>query len=351
LKKHQVKFEILRTGTGIDENGIKVPLANSTGFLMGVKACTTTESTARPGTVGRFAPSPTGPLHAGSLVAALGSWLMARRDGGRWLLRMEDLDAPRVVPGCADDILRTLESLGFAWDGEVVCQSRRTEAYRAAFERLAADGAAYPCGCTRAEIARAATAPHDGDDELPYPGGCRGGLPPGKAPRAWRVRVGSEPVRFEDALMGTQAFDLASTCGDFVVKRADGLFAYQLAVVVDDAWQGVNQVVRGADLLGSTPRQIHIQRLLGLPTPAYAHLPLVAAPGGGKLSKRDSAVSLASGCDPARDGGSLLASALAFLGQPVPPDAARRRGPEILAEALAAFDPARIPRTGGPFPS
>ncbi len=300
---------------------------------------------------GRFAPSPTGPLHAGSLVAALGSYLFAKRDGGRWLLRIEDLDTPRVVPGCVDDILRTLEALGFGWDDEIVFQSRRAGAYQAALERLTAGGSVYPCGCSRAEIARASSAPHDGDDEVPYPGTCRRGLPPGKPARAWRVRVGSEPVRFRDAVMGERAYDLAAACGDFVVRRADRIFAYQLAVVVDDEWQGVNQVVRGVDLLGSTPRQIHLQRLLGFPVPEYAHLPLVTAPGGGKLSKRDSAVSLATGRQLSDEGGALLAAALAFLGQPIPADAARLPGRELLARAVAAFDPALIPRTGGAFPT
>jgi glutamyl-Q tRNA(Asp) synthetase len=300
---------------------------------------------------GRFAPSPTGPLHLGSLVAALGSYLFARQGGGRWLVRMEDLDAPRVVPGCADDILRTLETLGFEWDGDVVSQGTRTDAYRDALDRLTESGSAYPCGCSRAEIARAATAPHPGDEELPYPGTCRRGLPPGKAARAWRVRVGPGPVRFTDRVQGAQSFDLSAACGDFVVRRADGLFAYQLAVVVDDAWQGIDQVVRGADLLSSTPRQIHLQRLLGQTTPDYAHLPLVAAPGGGKLSKRDSAVSLAAGRDLSRDGAPLLAGALAFLGQFVPPCAAKLSCRELLRVAVAAFDPTRIPKAGGPFPS
>jgi glutamyl-Q tRNA(Asp) synthetase len=285
------------------------------------------------------------------LVAALGSFLYARRAGGRWLLRMEDLDAPRVVPGCADDILRTLETLGFEWDGAVVSQRPRTGAYRDALDRLKAAGAAYPCGCSRAEIARAATAPHPGEDEIPYPGTCRGGLAPGKAARAWRVRVDPEPVRFLDLVQGAQSFDLAFTCGDFVVRRADGLFAYQLAVVVDDAWQGVDQVVRGADLLSSTPRQIHLQRLLGYPTPDHGHLPLVSAPGGGKLSKRDNAISLAAGRDLSHDGASLLAGALAFLGQFVPPSAGRLPCRELLAVAVASFEPSRIPKTGGPFPS
>jgi glutamyl-Q tRNA(Asp) synthetase len=316
---------------------------------MGGNSDSGTAGAAGGGVVGRFAPSPTGPLHFGSLVAALGSFLFARRAGGRWLLRMEDLDTPRVVPGCADDILFTLSALGFAWDGEVVFQSARTGAYAEALARLAGSGDAYPCGCSRAEIARAATAPHDGEDEVPYPGTCAGGMPPGKVPRAWRVRVGAGPVVFRDAVLGDRSFDLPSSCGDFVVKRADGLFAYQLAVVVDDAWQGVNQVVRGADLLSSTPRQIRLLRLLGLPVPGYAHLPLVTAPGGGKLSKRDSAVSLAAGGDLAARGPRLLLAALRFLGQQEPAGAEGLTCREILESAAAAFDVSRIPRTGGPF--
>lgn len=300
-----------------------------------------------PDIVGRFAPSPTGPLHLGSLVAAVGSYLLAKRAGGRWLLRMEDLDTPRLVPGMADDILRTLAGLGLDWDGEVLWQSRRGAAYQAALERLVADGWCYPCGCSRAEIARAGSAPHDGDGELVYPGSCRDGLPAGRPPRAYRVRVGTEPVCFTDLLVGPTCYNLATLCGDFVVKRADGLFAYQLAVVVDDAAQGVNQVVRGADLLSSTPRQIYLQRLLGLPTPCYAHLPLVTDPGGGKLSKRDNAVSLAAGCDLGRSGPGLLLAALAFLGQCPDPALAGASPRDILAWATAHFDPAAIPRHGG----
>ena len=298
--------------------------------------------------VGRFAPSPTGPLHSGSLVAAVGSYAMARRAGGLWLLRMEDLDTPRVVPGVADDMFRTLESLGFAWDGEVMWQSRRSDAYEAALERLLASGDAYPCGCSRAEIARAATAPHDDEGELAYPNICRNGLPPGREARSYRVKVGAEPISFHDLVVGEKSYDLARVCGDFVVKRADGLFAYQLAVVVDDAAQGVNQVVRGADLLSSTPRQIHLQRLLGYDTPVYAHLPLVTGPGGAKLSKRDSAVSLAAGRDLARDGGRLIFTALRFLGQRPPVPLAGAPGREVLAWAANHFDLSLVPLLASP---
>jgi len=293
--------------------------------------------------VGRFAPSPTGPLHFGSLVAAVGSYLFARRVGGRWLLRIDDLDTPRVVPCMADDMLRTLEHLGFRWDGEVVRQSSRFEAYRTALDRLIRQGDAYPCGCSRAEIARIASAPHAGDGSVIYPGLCREGLPEEKAPRAIRVRVPDEVIVFRDAVAGEYRQDLAAECGDFVVQRADGPFAYHLAVVVDDAEADVNQVVRGADLLDSTPRQIWLQRLLGFPEPAYAHLPLVTNPDGSKLSKRDNAVSLAAGLGRPGTGSALLIAALRFLGQSPPACLERAPCDEILTWGIAGFDPALIP--------
>ncbi len=304
----------------------------------------------RPTTIGRFAPSPTGPLHLGSLVTALGSYLLARQGGGQWLLRIEDLDTPRVVPGVADDMLRTLEILGFQWDGEVLWQSRRGAAYAAALGRLLNDDSVYPCGCSRAEIARIATAPHSGDEGPVYPGLCRNGLPPGRSARSVRVRVSDEPICFQDGLLGQVCQDLAATGGDFVVKRADGLFAYQLAVVVDDAESGVNQVVRGADLLSSTPRQIHLQRLLGYAEPYYFHLPLVTGPGGAKLSKRDNAVSLAASRDLEREGHLLLFDSLRFLGQKPPLFLRESSCVEILSWAVAHFSLADVPRMPGPFP-
>jgi glutamyl-Q tRNA(Asp) synthetase len=275
---------------------------------------------------------------------------MARRGGGRWLLRIEDLDTPRVVPGVADDMLRTIEILGFQWDGEVVWQSRRTMAYEDALERLLQIGAAYPCGCSRAEIARIATAPHPGDEGPVYPGLCRNGLPSGKSARSVRVRVNDEPVCFHDGLMGVLCQNLAVMGGDFVVKRADGLFAYQLAVVVDDAESGVNQVVRGADLLSSTPRQIHLQRLIGYPEPAYFHFPLVTDPDGAKLSKRDNAVSLASGRDLEREGHLLLFDSLRFLGQNPPLCLCEASCSEVLSWAVEHFSLDDVPRVPGPFP-
>ena len=223
---------------------------------------------------GRFAPSPTGPLHLGSLVAAVGSWLYARRAVGRWLVRIEDVDTTRVVPGSADEILAALTRYGLEWDGEIVWQSQRTRLYEDALATLRAGGLAYDCGCSRAEGI--------------YPGTCRDGLPPGRVARAVRFRASDELIAFDDLRHGR----IESTVDDFVVKRADGLFAYQLAVVVDDAEQGVTQVVRGDDLLSSTARQIALQRALDLPTPEYAHLPLVLTASGEKLGKRDGALPL-----------------------------------------------------------
>ncbi|WP_224983064.1 tRNA glutamyl-Q(34) synthetase GluQRS [Geomonas agri] len=297
--------------------------------------------------IGRFAPSPTGPLHVGSLVAALGSYLIAKKAGGLWLLRMEDLDLPRVVPGIADDMMRTLEKLGFAWDGEVLYQSRRTEHYRAAAEELQHRGLAYACGCTRSEIAQIASAPHE--EGLVYPGLCREGLPPEKVERALRVKVYDEVISFDDGIMGRYSQHLTASCGDFVIHRADGPYAYHLAVVVDDAASGVNQVVRGADLLASTPRQIYLQCIFGFPTPSYYHLPLVTGPDGAKLSKRDNAVSLAAGCDLDREGGRRLFAALRFLGQSPPPELQDAAPVELLAWGVTHLDVATIPRTPASF--
>jgi glutamyl-Q tRNA(Asp) synthetase len=291
-----------------------------------------------PAVVGRFAPSPTGPLHFGSLVAAVGSYCLARRHGGRWLLRIEDLDPPRIVPGAADAIVRTLEALGFAWDGAVLWQSRRHEAYHEALERLCDQGLVYPCACSRREIL--ASAPHPGEEGPVYPGTCRVGLPEGRAPRALRLRVPDRTVTFGDGIFGRQAQDLAREVGDFVLRRADGLFAYQLAVIVDDAASGINQVVRGADLLGSTPRQIFLLESLGLPVPAYLHLPLAVAADGSKISKRQG-----DGEDLRSDSGSdMLWRALHWLGQRVPEELRGAAPAELLAWGTSAFDPGAVPR-------
>ncbi|HEV2332420.1 MAG TPA: tRNA glutamyl-Q(34) synthetase GluQRS [Gammaproteobacteria bacterium] len=264
--------------------------------------------------VGRYAPSPTGPLHFGSLVAAVGSYLDARSQGGRWLLRMEDLDKPREMPGAADGILRTLEAFRFQWDGAVLYQSRRVDAYEAALDRLASDGAMFPCACSRREIADSGL--HGLEGPI-YPGTCRHGLPPGRRTRAWRLRVPDEGLSFEDGLQGTVRQNLARDVGDFIVRRADGAHAYQLAVVVDDAHQGITHVARGADLLLSTPRQLLLQQLLGLSAPVYLHLPVAVNRAGEKLSKQTHAAAL----DEQRPGPTLW-QALSFLRQ-APPEALR----------------------------
>jgi glutamyl-Q tRNA(Asp) synthetase len=275
--------------------------------------------------VGRFAPSPTGPLHFGSLVAALASWLDARAARGRWLLRVEDLDAPRAQPGAADEILRTLDELGLTWDGPVVYQSHRTTAYQGALERL--KNCTYWCGCTRREIADSSLG-LAADGAQIYPGTCRNGIAPGKAPRALRIRTTSEAIHFNDRVQGPQRQILDRDVGDFVLYRADEQFAYQLAVVVDDAEQGVTDVVRGADLLDSTPRQIYLQRLLGYATPRYLHLPAAVNAAGEKLSKQTGAPPI----DVARREQELR-KALAFLGQSATDElahAVRNWAPELI---------------------
>jgi len=314
---------------------------------------------------GRFAPSPTGPLHFGSLVAAVGSYLDAKYHHGIWLIRMEDLDTPRCVPGASDDILRTLAAFGLHSDEIVMYQSQRTATYEAALQYLKDNGAAYPCCCTRREIADSGL---HGIDGPVYTGTCRNGIADGRAARAWRVRTDPSPfplaaggersegatrmgvkqhevsastpsptlplqgggcITFEDALQGHIAQNLETEVGDFVVKRADGLFAYQLAVVVDDAEQGITHVVRGADLLDSTPRQIYLQRLLGLTTPAYMHLPVAVNAAGEKLSKQTLAPAIS--CNEVN---STLLAVLEFLCQQPPASLHSCSVPEILDWAV-----------------
>jgi glutamyl-Q tRNA(Asp) synthetase len=255
---------------------------------------------------GRFAPTPSGPLHFGSLVAALASYLDARAQEGEWLLRIEDLDPPRVLAGASTGILRTLAAYGFDWDGGVVYQSRRGEAYQDALERLIESGRVYACACSRKRIAEQAG---QGVDGPVYPGTCRGKAPIDGA--TLRFRVPDRRVVFQDALLGRVACDVTRECGDFLVKRGDGVFSYQLAVVVDDAEQGISHVVRGADLLTSTPRQIALQQALGYFTPTYLHLPVVLDAQGFKLSKQTLA-------EPLDDADPLPALRLAgrFLGLP-----------------------------------
>jgi len=246
--------------------------------------------------VGRFAPSPTGLLHAGSLVAALASWLDARAHGGQWLVRIEDVDPPRCVPGAAEGILTQLAALGLQPDAAPVWQSRREALYQSTLEQLVQAGRAYPCGCSRKDIEDAwaaggqARARHG---ERVYPGTCRQGLQ-GKPARAWRLHTaGRAPVEWFDRWLGPQRQDVEREVGDFVLRRADGLWAYQLAVVVDDAGQGVTDVVRGEDLVDNTARQVLLQGALGLPTPRYLHTPLVLGAHGEKLSKQNGAAPLA----------------------------------------------------------
>lgn len=283
---------------------------------------------------GRFAPSPTGPLHFGSLIAALGSWLDARSRGGEWLVRMDDLDRPREVPGSADVILHALEAFGFDWDGNVVYQSSRDEAYAAALEQLRCSGLLFQCACSRKEIAASG---RRGPEGPLYPGTCRSGLPQRRKSCATRIRVATGTIGFRDGIHGNLYQDLPRDVGDFLLRRADGIYAYQLAVVVDDAFQFVTQVVRGADLMLSTPRQIYLQRALHYASPQYAHLPLAVDQQGRKLSKSTAAAPV----DPTDPLPALL-QAWAFLGQLAFPEA-----PANLAEfhehTLRSWDIGSIP--------
>lgn len=286
--------------------------------------------------VGRFAPSPTGPLHQGSLIAALASCLDARKQGGQWLVRMEDVDGPRTQAGAANCILNQLEAHGFEWDGPVLWQSQRLDAYQAALDQLIHAGYAYPCACSRKEIADSALRAPDGS--LRYPGTCRQGLPAGRHSRAWRCRSDTEPLRWTDLIQGEQFEQLEETVGDFVLLRADGQFAYQLAVVVDDAWQGVTHIVRGADLLDSTGRQLHLQSLLAYPQPTYAHLPVLTNSAGEKLSKQTLARALDNSCPvPA------LHAALEFLGQTPPAELKHASLSETWQWALANWSLQAVP--------
>jgi len=277
--------------------------------------------------VGRFAPSPTGDLHFGSLVAAVASYLQAKSSGGRWLIRVEDIDPPREVPGSADRILRELQRFGLLPDEPVLYQSQRTGAYEQALTLLLDQGKAYWCGCSRSEL------PPSGV----YPGTCADGLPQGKSPRAVRLRVDDELICFTDRVQGPIEENLQDSVGDFIIKRADGLAAYQLAVVVDDAFQQITEVVRGADLLSSTARQIHLQNCLGLTTPYYAHHPVALNPAGNKLSKREDA-------DPVSrlPVAKALEQALHFLGQACP---SGMDLDEILGWAMDNWQLSQIPRT------
>ena len=285
--------------------------------------------------IGRFAPSPTGPLHFGSLLAALASYLEARNKQGQWLVRMEDLDKPREVKGAASHILKTLEQFGFEWDGEVIYQSQRSDLYQDALFQLEKQSLIYRCQCSRKEIADSAI---QGIDGLIYPGTCRH-TQATQMPYASRIKVNDIPITFNDAIQGSIAQHLATQVGDFVLKRADGLFAYQLAVVVDDFQQGVTDIVRGADLLDSTPRQIYIQQQLDIPTPHYAHIPVASNAAGEKLSKQTLAPAIE-----AKDASAWLIKSLAFLGQNPPSELITNTPSEILSWAKQHWQLKKIPK-------
>ena len=281
-----------------------------------------------PAYTGRFAPTPSGPLHFGSIVAALASYLDARAQGGRWLVRIDDLDPPRVRTGAADDILQTLVTLGLAWDGEVLYQRDRFDAYQAALEILRERGLLYRCTCTRRQTR-----------DQPYPGTCRQAAT-GTGRHSLRIRTAGTPVRFTDLIQGEIRQDLQRTTGDFIVRRADGLYAYHLAVTVDDAWQGVNRVIRGADLLDATANQVYLQECLALPTPAYGHFPVAAEEPGRKISKRHGALSALLDASPA----AVLREAIRFLGQTVDREMERMDVcGEILQRAVAGWDIGKVP--------
>ncbi|HJS22001.1 MAG TPA: tRNA glutamyl-Q(34) synthetase GluQRS [Steroidobacteraceae bacterium] len=283
---------------------------------------------------GRFAPSPTGLLHSGSLLAALGSYLRARSCQGEWLLRIEDLDTPRVVPGAADQIVRTLEHFGFEWDGAIVRQSERTALYASAIDALATANLLYPCSCSRQDLAQAARASDvDANDEPYYPGNCRNGPRRTDAPLALRLRTPDRELRFADELQGECTHNVAREVGDFVVRRRDGLHAYQLAVVVDDAEQGITEVVRGIDLLTSTPRQMLLQEALGLAQPRYLHLPLLVEADGQKLAKSRRSVPVAGA-----DASAQLHAALTWLGQRPPAELALGQPTEVMKWAIGTWD-------------
>ncbi len=284
---------------------------------------------------GRFAPSPTGPLHFGSLVAAVGSYLAASSQQGEWSLRIEDLDPPREMPGAADAILRCLDAFGFAWHGEVVYQSQRHAAYHAALEQLQKEHLTFPCTCTRKTLSASPR----------YPGNCHHRQGRLEQPHAIRLRVADKHIQFDDRLQGPQQQHIAKEVGDFVIQRADGLFAYQLAVVVDDAEQGITEVIRGSDLLTVTARQIYLQQQLQLNTPDYGHLPIVVNPAGEKLSKQTFASPL--NID---NPSPQLWGALQFLGQ-TPPAALKNDSlSEIWCWAKANWRWHVIPPQAAPMP-
>ena len=287
--------------------------------------------------IGRFAPSPTGPLHFGSLIAAVASYCDAKAKHGKWLVRMEDLDKPREVKGAADTILQQLEAFGFTWDEQIIYQSQRAAYYEAALQSLKQNKLVYPCTCSRKEIVDSATT--SGVEGVIYPKTCLNHPPKTNKNAAFRVITTEKNGSFTDAIQGNITQNIAKDIGDFILKRADGLFAYQLAVVVDDAAQHITDIVRGADLLASTPRQIYLQQLLNLAVPHYAHVPVAVNTTGEKLSKQ----TLAKPID-AQLAAPLLTNALTFLGQQPPADLAKQAITDIWHWAINHWQIAKVPQ-------
>ena len=285
---------------------------------------------------GRYAPSPTGPLHFGSLVAAVASYLEAASRGGEWLVRIDDLDAPRTVAGAADDILRTLAACGMRWHGKPTYQSSRLDAYHAALQQLRGLGKVYACSCSRREIADSAVSGIEGPV---YPGTCRNGRAHGRTERALRIDTAGVTIAFDDTLQGRVQQNVETEIGDFVLRRADRIYAYQLATTVDDAAQGITHVVRGADLLDSTPRQIYLLQLLNLAVPRYLHVPVAVNMAGEKLSKQTHAAAI-----DAQQPLTALMQALRFLGQNPPPELAAANTQELWRWAIANWHIERVPR-------
>lgn len=280
---------------------------------------------------GRFAPSPTGAVHFGTLLAAVGSYLQARSNHGEWFLRIDDVDITRKIDGADSDILHTLEAFGLHWDGEVIYQSSQIKYYQQALDQLIAQSLVFPCLCSRKKLAQT-------NSDI-YPGTCRNRTLPEKQPHALRLMSKDITIEFEDSVMGKQSQDLQRQCGDFIIRRRDGLFAYQLAIVVDDAMQNITEVVRGADLLDSTPRQIYLQQLLHYPTPAYCHLPLAVDAAGNKISKSEGALKI-----DVEQREKLLFSVLRFLGQQPPAELAEATIDDIWYWAIENWKISLVPQ-------
>lgn len=281
--------------------------------------------------MGRFAPSPTGPVHFGTLVAAIGSYLQAKKNNGKWLLRMEDVDTTRKVKDADTDILNTLEAFGFEWHDEIIYQSKQTEYYKQVLDQLFSQSLIFPCICSRKQLAET--------NSKIYPGTCRQRHLPERKQHALRILAKDVSINFVDKVMGQQSQNIKTQCGDFIIQRRDGLFAYQLAVVADDALQGITEVVRGADLLASTARQIYLQQCLQYTTPVYCHLPLVVDANGAKISKSEGAARVT-----VKDKQKLLVAALAFLGQQPPEDLNKSNIADIWQWAINHWRLDRVPQ-------